>query len=985
MTLGKKIAKIMRENPKMDSKQAVAIAYSMLNKEKHTVGTDGLQTFNTQPQLYNGNVPYLTGFNQGNQLGLNTSGSMFNTQPPPTVNIQNNGAPQTQFATTDNTNQYNDAFKPTDGVMYNPNAPQNQKGNNNNGGNNNGGRRTMNQYDLLSNFNTLSPTGYGMSVGSPSYYANMLGKSTAWSPQGLKDANASNGTIKTAGIANAIRGVTSGLGLGLATTKDFLTGFGQENVKNYLIAEQMKNTAMANKDYQKQLTEQDAANNGYLQDSGKKFGAMGGIIMANGGTMPSEEEMITGEKTTGVQGAKQQAMANAELEGGEFLKTPQGMVTQVEGEKHTEGGEQMQLPANTKILSDQLTLEKDFSKSLNELFDIKTTPKDTYSGVLEKIKTKIGLTDVYKEQQKYIEKLKENESVTDEKTKKFNEIYLSEKINEIEIQKQGLLKKMDVYFDLLLNEQEEYKEENGIKDGGECDCEKGESCKACGGSMKKGNGGNIKYAPGTDGTPDTTGELMGDERVAQLRDANGNPDYTFQQFVANPRVAKKRYSYAAQSLPPKLRNEVLQDLESATTQDEYNKISARIKEYHTYENTDAASTAGLSTAPTQDALGDLNDTYNGELQKNYPSLFDKKTGKPLMGLSGNPKLAKEIQDKYVNKLQGDALINYGLLNFGNKPAYFRTLTTNDVKYPNQAAIDKATAGLKPYNINNNTYYHSGNGAFYRPYTDAPVAPAAPVVVKEKPADNYDVANENDLLGMRYSGRETVGDLSFMNRNRIPPSPLDLPYLEQAHLLSMSPVKVSPEEAIRENSKALFDVGGILRENVGEQQSANVANLVGKVFQANNNAVANANQQNAQYKMQADMTNLNAQDKYFTNKEAHLADYDRNTSIAVAHQNEEERNYWDAITQNALDNQRMNMQYKLYETLTPNQKYDPLFGGINQSVDPYYYYEKNPVTLNMRTAQINGRSKIRPKGSKYDHLSAAEKELALEAYYGNVAP
>ena len=72
-------------------------------------------------------------------------------------------------------------------------------------------------------------------------------------------------------------------------------------------------------------------------------------------------EILSGSAVTGVDPNKP---TNAELEGGEYLETPDGNVVELVGKSHKQGGEKMNLPEGTTVLSDNIKIGKDIKNIL---------------------------------------------------------------------------------------------------------------------------------------------------------------------------------------------------------------------------------------------------------------------------------------------------------------------------------------------------------------------------------------------------------------------------------------------------------------------------------------------------------------------------------------------------------------------------------------------------------------------------------------------
>ena len=127
------------------------------------------------------------------------------------------------------------------------------------------------------------------------------------------------------------------------------------------------------------------------------------FLFQKGGTKEREKvhKSLTGEYAFGIDSENN---VNSELEDGEFLQDSNG-IKEVEGKKHSEGGEKMALEDGTRILSDYLKVGARNAKVLNDQFDLGVKASDTYATVVEKFNKKSGLNKITKELEEYIAKI----------------------------------------------------------------------------------------------------------------------------------------------------------------------------------------------------------------------------------------------------------------------------------------------------------------------------------------------------------------------------------------------------------------------------------------------------------------------------------------------------------------------------------------------------------------------------------------------------
>lgn len=183
----------------------------------------------------------------------------------------------------------------------------------------------------------------------------------------------------------------------------------------------------------------------------------------------SVENLATGEYAVEQQGVR----PNAEVEDKEYLQYPNGEVQQAIGPTHEKGGIKMNLPHNTKVLSDTLTLTRNDVKNLSSQYDLKFSTNDTYAKAVDKVTKKLGLTKINNEQKDIFELLKKQQQNPSDVpgTNRVNIEYLNNKIYNLEQSKKPLEAERSKFFDHVFNLQESNKpkpkaEEQHFKYGG---------------------------------------------------------------------------------------------------------------------------------------------------------------------------------------------------------------------------------------------------------------------------------------------------------------------------------------------------------------------------------------------------------------------------------------------------------------------------------------------------------------------------------------
>lgn len=180
-------------------------------------------------------------------------------------------------------------------------------------------------------------------------------------------------------------------------------------------------------------------------------------FMQNGGQM-SLAKGLTGEYITGMDKDNPIQKPNAEIENGEYVQHPTGELQKAVGDTHENGGIDVKLEDNTRILSDHLKPKIDFIRKIKKDYDIDIKSSDTYSKILDKYSRKIGLTKIVEDQEKLIKKMEKVVTTNkDEESLGLNTQYLSGELKKLEDEKKPLETERKSLFNKLFEEQEDSK------------------------------------------------------------------------------------------------------------------------------------------------------------------------------------------------------------------------------------------------------------------------------------------------------------------------------------------------------------------------------------------------------------------------------------------------------------------------------------------------------------------------------------------------
>jgi len=268
--------------------------------------------------------------------------------------------------------------------------------------------------------------------------------------------------------------------------------FAFEGIRNYM--QGSANAARereAREDYAKKLAKDQSPNNikkwRFMKDGGLHFMKGGGRV----------GRLLTGNYIDGGNGDGRHA--NAELEAGEYFKTPQNETYEVMGKKHSEGGEKLNLEQGTKVVSDYLKIGSKLATYFKKHFDLNVAPSNTFATVVDKFKKKIGLTKVLEEEGAIMKKIYDQEQISHVGTRDLNLQVLSEKVHKLQPQKEKLEDMLNNFMDVVFDRQEEVKdlETDGYK------------------KQEGGMQGEVSEMP-VEGQPMDGQQGMNDEQLVQL-------------------------------------------------------------------------------------------------------------------------------------------------------------------------------------------------------------------------------------------------------------------------------------------------------------------------------------------------------------------------------------------------------------------------------------------------------------------------------------
>ena len=237
------------------------------------------------------------------------------------------------------------------------------------------------------------------------------------------------------GEGNAWKGALGSLTAGLKAARIGMSGYAAGKEQNRV------------QDYMRNQLYKPNTNYNYGQ-----VGQNATYLFQEGGKVPTNAEMLTGAFIT------DQPNPNVKIEDAEFVKNSQtGQIQKAVGDKHEakSGGIPVNLPPQSKILSDYTKIGAKNAKELKEKYDITLKASDTFAKAMDKVNKKIGITELIQEEKEYSEKFeKQMKSSIDKKTKDVNLNFLAKELEEIEKEKLQLQPIQDQAFEEIFRLQE---------------------------------------------------------------------------------------------------------------------------------------------------------------------------------------------------------------------------------------------------------------------------------------------------------------------------------------------------------------------------------------------------------------------------------------------------------------------------------------------------------------------------------------------------
>lgn len=615
--------------------------------------------------------------------------------------------------------------------------------------------------------------------------------------------------------------------------------------------------------------------------------------------------LATGEYVVEKQGIE----PNAEVEAKEYLQYPNGEVKLAVGPTHEKGGIKLDLPEDTKVLSDTLTLSRKDVKYLENKFELNLNANDSYSKALAKYTKKIGLAKIIDEQKDVFEILKKQQKKPSDSpgTNRVNIEYLNDKIYNLEQSKKPLEAERSRFFNHVFDLQEANKPKTPMADqhfryGGVSKdafmrmCEKHGITEEQGmemmSDMPKYDWGGVAGAEGDALKKKWNGNEEAYNQFVQTKEAFSTPEMKKKLKEEYEKTIENEKYYTGKGVGKTKHYNDLKGLseddivENLLAQEERN---ARLKA-HGYDPTQGLQWTAKGQSTNKHALDFIKDVNANEKTKDALSDLDFSQGHKgqasyiaAMNLLGNKK-----QKGYGTNQTG---VGDELTDFNGKVS----------------GIDRESTNTTLGQLLN-----------YKAQPKKEEKPEEPV--KSQPI------GEPDIQELRAKGPGM-----YAQAQEIIPVPRGQSpeFMGVSRKGLMSPDQLGITPIVQENANQWQDFVKQTQDLAPSQRAAALANLQASQGANTGNAIVATNIANSQNRMAAEQYNLAATDAQNAENTAFRLDYTNRALTGQANTDADLRNYIGALNRKHINNWEHNQDVNYTLAMNPDMNIDPLSGM------PYY--------------------------------------------------
>ena len=717
------------------------------------------------------------------------------------------------------------------------------------------------------------------------------------------------------------------------------------------------------------------------------------------------EKMMTGNF---IEGNEHHTDQNIEVEKGEYLQTPDGQTMEVIGKKHSEGGELLNVPDSTKVVSDYLKIGSKLATELKKDFGLNLKHSNSFATVIDKYKKKIGLDSLIEDQEEIFKKINKQNSVEFEGTRSVNMELLTNKLKEIESTKKELENELEVFTNYIFDKQEEskqYGEYNFKKQmGGEVDSQQIPAQD----NPQQQEGDELEQIilMYSDITKQDPAEII--NQLQQLDDSqleqviaqmiqtiqSGNPQ---EEGGTNmEQEGEKQIEYAQKGIKVGDFSKILESYSWDPTykRGDLKKQAERLKpildelgikyeekQLSTQDGQDAL--AGVAQKKFTELYPETSKHYSSKVaptQKGLQTALDKGlvTEKELSNLGVKIKdnkilvgsqeiVPKENIDKLVTLINNkrpdneQAYKEYVDSNFIDNKWFYRFADVKDINFDTEEELNSFLKNgdyKKIEDSNGKTIYSSNKtGLYFNPITNKISSNKEAVSEGSKDKDPSTVKNPPAVRN--NSGMGTL-PLMVPNQSNLPPNLLQ-PSLRTVGSYEATPLYISPEDTIRDLNRQYNTASTLITENNPYTAGAAMANLQSQTNDAINKAYYTSSMANAQDRRNVENLNeerISKRDIYNTGR---LDAYEKAAQDAQDNFISSWKNYIDKKNLEGVNNWNLQNQVNTFNAINPNYKINSL-GQVIQTKDPnvFYYngsvYKVDPTTKDVKKAEKTEENK-----------------------------
>ena len=672
---------------------------------------------------------------------------------------------------------------------------------------------------------------------------------------------------------------------------------------------------------------------------------------------------------------------NTEVERGEYLQTPDGGTMEVMGKKHSDGGEMLNLPGGTKVISDYLAIGAKNATFFKKEFGLNVKATNKFATVLDKYKKKIGLTELLEDEVKLMKKLEKQEEVEFEGTREINLEVLSQKIQEIQPEKEQMENRFEEFTNIVFDKQEETKEPGGSnfkkQEGGEVSepviDETGQPVPQEGQEQPQEGGSEIEQIIMA------FCEMTGQDPAQVVQELQQLPEDQIQQAIEQmvQAIQQGQEGQPQQEMgqpqegQPMMRNGgQLNYAQKGLSVDDFNNLRKTYKWDADYEYGDIGNQSTrlktildrlnikytdeqLSTQQGQDALAgqaqtrfrsDYNKTSNhyssmvAPTQTGLQTALDNKllsekeltdlgvkvsNGKVLRGSKGilpkenESKLIETINKNKVNNAEGYE--KYVDTNFTDNKWYYRFADVQDVNFADEKERDS-------YIKDNNfelTEDANGKKIYYSNTQGLYFNPLLNTVAKtEEAASNpqkaKDPSSNIEAMGNKDSNWDNSLPMLTPDQSNMRPNLLQ-PGLRTFGHVQSNAINVSPEETLKELNKQYNTASRLASETNPYTSGAMQADLQAKSNDAINQAYSQAAVVNAQDQRNVENTNEGRIQQRENSNIGALNNYEELSQRALDNYGQSWRNYYENQNKQNVGNFNLENQRQAFNATNDNFK------------------------------------------------------------------